>query len=103
MNLDPIFLSVTLKEMDRHTQADTHSAQWWEEKVELFQEWDNRSPGIVAINEWIDGWMDEGGDGRNEWSPGQNGDSLTVSQTKSFPKQGRQHQAVTHEEINIAK
>lgn len=36
MKLDPIFLSVTLKEMDRHTHTDTHSAQWWEEKVELF-------------------------------------------------------------------
>lgn len=49
-----------------------------EGKPELDQEWDNRSPGIVAIDGWIDWWMDgrRGDEGRDEWSPGWSSDSL---------------------------
>ena len=67
IKLNLVCLSVTLKSKYRlltHTDAGTyaHGAQWWEGKFELFEEWDNRSPGIVAINEWIDGWTRERGE-----------------------------------------
>lgn len=60
-----------------HTNARTHRL-WWEGKgreTRAGPEWDDRSPGIVAIDGWI--WRERGGiEGRDEWSPGWSGDSL---------------------------
>lgn len=40
----------------KYTHAHTHKGVVGREgKLELDQEWDNRSPGIVAIDGWIDG------------------------------------------------